>query len=92
MPYISNDGQVLESRSPWRLSVIPEMIWGLINFIVLFFQTLINPSKNSKGDRYTSEYRRPGGGGPGGGGPRRRMGGVGGRGGAPGPPPMAGGG
>lgn len=91
MPYISN-GQVLESRSPWRLSIISDIFWGIINIVFLFFQTLINPGKNSKGDRYTSDYRRPGsgpGGGPGG--PRRRMGGFG-RGGAPGPPPMAGGG
>ncbi|GFO20573.1 selenoprotein k [Plakobranchus ocellatus] len=35
MPYISN-GQVVESRSPWRLSFIVEAFWGLINFIVLF--------------------------------------------------------
>ncbi|KAH9518923.1 hypothetical protein Btru_008665 [Bulinus truncatus] len=82
---------ILESKSPWRLSIIPEFIWGIINFFVLFFQTLINPNKNAKGDRYSSDYRRPGGGG--GGGPSRRMGGFGGRGqGAPGPPPMAGGG
>ncbi|CAG5119692.1 unnamed protein product [Candidula unifasciata] len=91
MPYISTDGQVLESRSPWCLSFVTEFIWGIINFIVLFFQTLINPSKTSRSDRYTSDYRRPGGGG-GGGGPRRRMGGFGGGSGAPGPPPMAGGG
>lgn len=90
MPYISG-GEILQSRSPWRLSIIPEFIWGVINFFVLFFQTLINPSKNAKGDRYTSDYRRPGGGG--GGGPSRRMGGFGRQGGgAPGPPPMAGGG
>ncbi|BFZ08428.1 hypothetical protein BsWGS_11467 [Bradybaena similaris] len=91
MPYISN-GQILESRSPWRLSFVTEFIWGVINFIILFFQTLVNPSKTAKDDRYTSDYRRPGGGG-GGGGPQRRMGGFGGGGaGAPSPPPMAGGG
>ncbi|KAK3793184.1 hypothetical protein RRG08_009483 [Elysia crispata] len=92
MPYISN-GQVVESRSPWRLSFITDLFWGIINFVVLFFQTLVDPSKNSKGNRYTSDYRRPGsgpGGGPGG--PRRRMGGIGGDRGGPNPPPMAGGG
>ncbi|XP_059169727.1 selenoprotein K-like isoform X2 [Physella acuta] len=91
MPYISASGQVVDSRSPWRLSIIPDMIWGFINFIILFFQTMINPNKTARSDKYTSDYRRPGGGG--GGGPSRRMGGFGGRGGnAPGPPPMAGGG
>ncbi|KAH9518918.1 hypothetical protein Btru_008659 [Bulinus truncatus] len=78
MPYITTKGDILESKSPWRLSIIPEFIWGIINFFVLFFQTLINPNKNAKGDRYSSDYRRPGGGG--GGGPSRRMGGFGGRG------------
>jgi len=92
MPYISNSGQLSDSRSPWRLSIIPELIWGLINFIVLFFQTMANPNKNAKGEKYTSNYRRPGGGGPDGG-PKRRMGGFGGKGGeGPNAPPMAGGG
>lgn len=92
MPYISSEGQMMASQSPWRLSYIPEMLWGIINFIVLFFQTMINPNKNKMGEGYASEYSRPGGGGPDGG-PRRRMGGFGGRGaGGPNSPPMAGGG
>jgi len=81
----------MESRSPWRLSFIPEMIWGVINFIVLFFQTMINPNKNKKGDKYNTDYRKPGDGGPDGG-PRRRMGGFRGGRGGPDAPPMAGGG
>ncbi|GFR82288.1 selenoprotein K [Elysia marginata] len=35
MPYISN-GQVVESRSIWRLSFITDAFWGIINFVVLF--------------------------------------------------------
>ncbi|KAK7102402.1 selenoprotein K-like [Littorina saxatilis] len=92
MAYVSG-GQVLESRSPWRLSFIPEFFWGIINFIVLFFKSMYNPDLNSRGGRYTSEYRPPGSG-PGGPPqpPRRRQGGFGGGGGAPSPPPMGGGG
>jgi len=84
----------VDSRSPWRLSLIPELFWGIVNFVVLFFQTMFNPNASSRGDRYSTDYRPNGGGndpfGPGGG-PRRRMGGVR-RGGGPAPPPMAGGG
>jgi len=86
---------MVDNKSPWRLSIIPEMFWGIINFVVLFFQTMINPGGSSKGDRYSTDYRVPGrgpDGGGGGGGPRRRMGGFRGGGGGPSPPPMAGGG
>ncbi|XP_025107123.1 selenoprotein K-like [Pomacea canaliculata] len=91
MVYVSG-GQILNSKSRWRLSFIPDIFWGIINFIVLFFQTMINPNMSKRGSAYTSDYRPPGSG-PGGppGGPRRRMGGFGGGGGAPSPPPMGGG-
>ncbi|XP_046580218.1 selenoprotein K-like [Haliotis rubra] len=88
MVYVS-EGQVLDSRSPWRLSVIPEMFWGFINFILLFFQTMYDPNKTKYGSSHTSDYR-PGG--PPGPGPRRRMGGFRAGPGAPSPPPMGGGG
>lgn len=93
MVYVSG-GQVLDSQSSWRLSVIPEIFWGIVNFIVLFFKSMFNPHLNSRGAGYTSSYRPPGSG-PGGppAPPRRRYGGFGGgRGGGPSPPPMAGGG
>ena len=32
------NGQVVSSRSPWRLSIIPEIFWGIINFVHAFFQ------------------------------------------------------
>jgi len=91
MPYISSDGQISESRSIWRLSFITETIWGIINFVILFFQSMINPNKNSRGAGYTSDYRRPGGGGSGSGAPTRRMGGFR-RNNSPNAPPMGGGG
>lgn len=45
MPYINSDGTVVESRSYMRLSIFSDIIWGVLNFIGLFFDTLINPSK-----------------------------------------------
>jgi len=87
MPYISSGGQVLDGQSPWRLSIISDTFWAIINFVVLFFQTMISPDKTSKGNQYTSDYR-PGDGRP----PRppgRRMGRVGGGGGGGAPSPGA---
>jgi len=45
MPYINSDGTVVESRTYMRLSIFSDIIWGVLNFIGLFFDTLINPSK-----------------------------------------------
>ncbi|XP_013407766.1 selenoprotein K-like [Lingula anatina] len=89
MPYVSGGGEVLDSRSNWRLSYIPELFWAVVEFFVLFFRTMISPSMTKRGSQYTSDYR-PSGGPPRP--PRRRMGGIGGGGGGPSPPPMAGGG
>jgi len=92
MPYVAG-GQVVNSKTPWRMSIIPDFFWGVINFVVLFFQTMISPDSNSRGSGYTSDHRVGGNDpmGPGGG-PRRRMGGFRGGGGGPSAPPMAGGG
>jgi len=69
MAYISSSGTVSDSRSPWRLSVIPDAFWAIINFIALFFQTMFSPHLTKKGVSHSSDYRPDGGGGP-----RRRMG------------------
>jgi len=91
MVYMGRDGQVLESR-PWGLNSLTDLFWGFINFVTIFFTTLINPNATAKGDGYTTDYRNTGGRGPPpGGGPRRRMGGFGGQGGGPSAPPPAGG-
>ncbi|KAK8401425.1 hypothetical protein O3P69_002891 [Scylla paramamosain] len=62
MPYISSDGHVGE-RKGWSLAAIPALFWGVINFIVLFFRTLINPNEPSRGNSQTGFYgpsgRRP---------------------------------
>ncbi|KAL8595171.1 hypothetical protein ACOMHN_013844 [Nucella lapillus] len=92
MVYVSG-GQVLESRSPWRFSAIPEFFWGVLNFIILFVKSMFNLDMSKKGNTHTSDYRPPGNG-PGGPPrpPRRNVGGFRGEGGdAPGPPPAGGG-
>jgi len=89
MVYVSQGG-TLQGQQGWSLSSIPDMFWGAINFIVLFFQTLVNPDLTKKGSGYTNNYSNPGRGPPPGP-PRRRLGGLGRQGGAS-PPPMSGGG
>uniref|UniRef100_A0A667X0D9 Selenoprotein K n=2 Tax=Myripristis murdjan TaxID=586833 RepID=A0A667X0D9_9TELE len=91
MVYVSN-GQVLDSRaqSPWRLSFLVELFWGAVEFIGLFFQTLVQPDltkdRNSGLSRFSDGRGPPGP--PGG---RRRMGRIN-HGGGPSAPPMGGGG
>uniref|UniRef100_A0A8C4R3A6 Selenoprotein K n=1 Tax=Eptatretus burgeri TaxID=7764 RepID=A0A8C4R3A6_EPTBU len=87
-------GQVLNGRqSLWRLSIIPELFWAVVNFVVLFFQTMFQPDLTRKGKGHSSNYgtSRDGRGGPPPGGPFRRMGRIN-PGGGPSPPPVAGGG
>ena len=59
MPYINADGTMVESRSNFRLSIISDAFWAVINFIGLFFDTLINPSKERpKKTAYAEEVAR----------------------------------
>ncbi|KAG1949111.1 selenoprotein K [Pimephales promelas] len=48
MVYVSN-GQVLDGRSRWRLSVLSDLFWTAVEFIGLFFQTLIQPDLSKDG-------------------------------------------
>lgn len=50
------------------VSKVVDLFWSAIDFIVLFFQTLINPNLHKKGPGYTTDYRPPSGGSGGGGG------------------------
>ncbi|KAH0516326.1 Selenoprotein K [Microtus ochrogaster] len=54
-------GQVLDSRnqSPWRLSFITDFFWGIAEFVVFFFKTLLQQDVkkrrgygSSSGSRY----------------------------------------
>ncbi|KAL7884388.1 hypothetical protein AOLI_G00071580 [Acnodon oligacanthus] len=55
MVYVSN-GQVLDSRtqSPWRLSFLSDLFWGVVEFIGLFFQTLVQPDLPKDGNASAS--------------------------------------
>ncbi|XP_045593982.1 selenoprotein K [Procambarus clarkii] len=88
MPYISSDGTI-GGGGGWGISTVTDFFWGFVNFIVLFFRTLISPGIDGEGG-FTSSYNARGRGPPPGP-PRRRMGRLHGSGG-PDPPPMAGGG
>ncbi|ELR55858.1 Selenoprotein K, partial [Bos mutus] len=86
-------GQVLDSRSqsPWRLSFITDFFWGIAEFVVLFFRTLLQQDvKKRRGYGSSSDSRYDDGRGPPGNPPRRRMGRINHLQG-PNPPPMAGG-
>ncbi|CAI9744419.1 Hypothetical predicted protein [Octopus vulgaris] len=87
MVYVS-EGNIVSSRSPWRLSIIPEVLYALMGVIILFFKTLISP--NSTQHDSSGSYRSDGRGPPPP--PRRRMGRLNFDGDTPGPPPMSGGG
>ncbi|XP_041801789.1 selenoprotein K [Chelmon rostratus] len=91
MVYVSN-GQVLDNRSqsPWRLSLLIDFFWGAVEFISLFFRTMVYPNMTKNGN-YGSSGFSDGRGPPGPPGGRRRMGRIS-HGGAPNAPPMGGGG
>ncbi|CAL8323748.1 unnamed protein product [Merluccius merluccius] len=90
MVYASN-GQALGSRtrSPWSLAFLVNMFWGAVEFIGLYFQTLIQPDltndKVAPGRSPFSDGRDP----PGPPGGRRRMGRIN-HGGGPSAPPAGG--
>ncbi|KAG2782723.1 hypothetical protein PC129_g12113 [Phytophthora cactorum] len=77
MTYVSG-GDVVAKRSPWRLSIVTDMFWGVINFVGLFVTTIFSdPSTatrpNSNIGQGSTSSRGLGGNGRGG---PRRMGGV----------------
>jgi len=93
MAYVSGNGNLVSARErSWTLSAVPELFWDAVNFVVLFFRTLVNPNATSRGNNYQSDYRAYGSAPSNAGGPRRRIGGFGGGTGGPSCPPMAGGG
>ena len=40
MVYIRGDGNVDNQRSPWRFSIITDFLFGVWNFISLFFASI----------------------------------------------------
>ncbi|XP_033222872.1 uncharacterized protein LOC117176719 [Belonocnema kinseyi] len=53
MVHISGDGQLVQSR-PWSLT---RFLGEIYNVISLYFSTLISPSTNRHGNRYSRDYR-----------------------------------
>lgn len=45
MPYVKSDGTVVEKRTWFRISLISDIFWGVIDTFGLFFSTLINPAR-----------------------------------------------
>mmetsp|Transcript_12520 Transcript_12520/g.37224 ORF Transcript_12520/g.37224 Transcript_12520/m.37224 type:complete len:95 (+) Transcript_12520:229-513(+) len=43
MVYLNADGTVVEKRTVWRLSIVSDFLWGVVDFFWLFFQTMIDP-------------------------------------------------
>jgi len=75
MVYVAADGTVLEQR-PWGFSRLMDAFWNTLNFITLFFKSLVGLDN---GNAVGSGRRRGGSGGgpgngPGGGGGGKRIG------------------
>lgn len=70
MVYLTADGKVVAKRSMWRLSIVPDFLWGVADFFWLFVSTLINPGSDhhslrpnrSRGGGASSGARPSGGG------------------------------
>eukprot|EP01111_Echinosteliopsis_oligospora_P017458 TRINITY_DN756_c0_g1_i1.p1 TRINITY_DN756_c0_g1~~TRINITY_DN756_c0_g1_i1.p1 ORF type:complete len:113 (-),score=21.34 TRINITY_DN756_c0_g1_i1:300-638(-) len=82
MVYISNDGSVAESQSMWRLSIIPELFWNVLNQLTLFVTTMFSGNgdqkhKNRAGMAYKGKGFNTYGGGNNGGYPKGGGGGGG---------------
>ena len=71
MVYLTADGSVVEKRSLFRLSLPLDILWGVIDFVSIFFQTLIDPegakAEMRRRPRGGGATGRGGGGGPSGG-------------------------
>ena len=62
MVYLTADGTVVEKRSLFRLSLPLDILWGVLDFVSIFFQTLVDP-EGAKADRWARGGGATGGGG-----------------------------
>ncbi len=71
MVYINSSGSLQKKQSVFRLSIVPELFWAILNFFGLFFSSLFGSADTgaTRGGRYVPRSRRGGGGGGGGGRP-----------------------
>ncbi|KAG7398013.1 hypothetical protein PHYBOEH_011845 [Phytophthora boehmeriae] len=77
MTYVSG-GDVVAKRSPWRLTIVSDLFWGVVNFVGLFVSSIFaDPSTATRGNSNIPRGSSSSGRGLGGnGGPRRPMGRV----------------
>lgn len=59
MPYISADGSIIENKSWFRLTIITDIFWNIVNGIALFVQTLINPQASIPKGKYITRNSKP---------------------------------
>uniref|UniRef100_A0A182JET0 Selenoprotein K n=1 Tax=Anopheles atroparvus TaxID=41427 RepID=A0A182JET0_ANOAO len=71
MVYIARNGTVQEAR-PWSIERVKDLLRGFINFLLMFFRTMLDFNQGSASDSRDTRRGNDGGGGPPGGGPRRR--------------------
>ena len=45
-------GQVLEKRSPWRLSIISDFFWAVVNTVTFLYVHLSSPEATVGADSY----------------------------------------
>ncbi|CAI5739163.1 unnamed protein product [Hyaloperonospora brassicae] len=77
MTYVTG-GTVVHKRSPWRLSIVSDTFWGVVNFVGLFVTSLFSDVSTTARatDRIGSAPHSGRGSNGRGGGPRRPMGRV----------------
>jgi hypothetical protein len=56
--YFSN-GNTVQSK-PWGLAKLTDIFWNIVNFFVLFFKTLFDPTLTKKGSSHSTDYRSSG--------------------------------
>jgi len=61
MPYIGPDGNVTDRRSRFRLSIISDVFFGIVDAVLIFFRTVTQPpSMIANGSRRTTYAQRNG--------------------------------
>ncbi|TMW61162.1 hypothetical protein Poli38472_013625 [Pythium oligandrum] len=75
MTYISG-GDLVAKRSPWRVSIVSDLFWGVVNFFGVFVSSIFaDPGTlRSSGGRSNGNGNGYGGGSGGNNGPRRPIG------------------
>eukprot|EP00560_Eucampia_antarctica_P006458 CAMPEP_0197823528 /NCGR_PEP_ID=MMETSP1437-20131217/872_1 /TAXON_ID=49252 ORGANISM="Eucampia antarctica, Strain CCMP1452" /NCGR_SAMPLE_ID=MMETSP1437 /ASSEMBLY_ACC=CAM_ASM_001096 /LENGTH=105 /DNA_ID=CAMNT_0043422749 /DNA_START=38 /DNA_END=355 /DNA_ORIENTATION=- len=61
MVYIRSDGSMEDQRSPWRLSIVSDFLYGVIDICRIFFESISQrPDQLRNGNRRTTYTERQG--------------------------------